>query len=122
MKQNIEIYLADTTPCTRVVLVHGISVTEIFKFWRNLAIPIGMAEYCVKSGRIPPKSEWLAAMYIAPRQETTTQRCSKPSHGQGRTSERCKIWKGGPPEGTAATRGDHSMKMEPQPKKPFAAS
>ena len=21
-----------------------------------------MAEYCVKSGRIPPKSEWLAAM------------------------------------------------------------
>jgi len=23
-----------------------------------------MAEYCVKSGRIPPKSEWLAAMHL----------------------------------------------------------
>src|SRR6218665_2473992 len=23
-----------------------------------------MAEYCVKSGRIPPKSEWLAAMLL----------------------------------------------------------
>jgi len=63
MKQNIEIYLADAAPCTRVVLFHGISVTEFFKFWRNLVIPIGMAEYCVKSGRIPPKSEWLAAMH-----------------------------------------------------------
>ena len=64
MKQNIEIYLADATPCTRVVLVHSISITEFFKFWRNLVIPIGMAEYCVKSGRILPKSEWLAAMRI----------------------------------------------------------
>src|SRR6218665_3678946 len=61
MKQNIEIYLADATPCTRVVL----ALPNFFKFWRNLVIPIGMAEYCVKSGRIPPKSEWLAAMYLA---------------------------------------------------------
>src|SRR6218665_373347 len=64
MKQNIQIYLADAAPCTCVVLFHGISVTEIFKFWRNLVIPIGMAEYCVKGGRIPPKSEWLAAMQM----------------------------------------------------------
>ena len=56
MKQNIEIYFADATLCTRVVLVHGISITEFFKFWRNLVIPIGMAEYCVKSGI------WLTAM------------------------------------------------------------
>src|SRR6218665_362281 len=53
LKQNIEIYLADSTPCTRVALVHGISITNFFKFQRNLVIPIGMAEYCVKSGRIP---------------------------------------------------------------------
>jgi len=55
MKQNIEIYLADATPCTRIVLVHGISVTEFLSFWRNLVIPIGMAEHCVKSRRIPAK-------------------------------------------------------------------
>ena len=30
MKQNIEIYLADAPPYTRVVLVHGISVAEFF--------------------------------------------------------------------------------------------
>src|SRR6218665_3328299 len=30
MKQNIEIYLADAAPCTRVVLVLGISVTDFF--------------------------------------------------------------------------------------------
>jgi len=36
--------------------------------------------------------------------------------------ERCKIWKGGPSEGAAAQRGDHSMLMDPQPKKPFVAS
>ena len=64
MKQNIEIYFADATPCTGVVLVHSISITEFFKFWRNLVIPIRMAEFCVKSGRIPPKLEWLAAMYV----------------------------------------------------------
>jgi len=63
MKQNIEIYFADATPCTRVVLVHGISIIDFFKFWRNLVIPIGKAEYCVESGIIPPKSEWLAAMH-----------------------------------------------------------
>src|SRR6218665_2690750 len=41
--------------------------------------------------------------YIVPLQETTTQRFSQPSHGQRRrTLERCKIWKGGPSEGTAA--------------------
>ena len=63
MKQNIEIYFADATSCTRVVLsIVLASITDFFKFWRNLFIPIGMAEYCVKSGRIPPKSEWLAAM------------------------------------------------------------
>ena len=39
---------------------------------------------------------------IAPLQETTTERCSQPTQGQRRrTSERCKIWKGGPSEGTA---------------------
>ena len=27
-----------------------------------MVIPIGMAEYCVKIGRNPPKLEWLAAM------------------------------------------------------------
>src|SRR6218665_1149613 len=60
--------------------------------------------------------------YIAPLKETITHRRSKPSHGQRRsTSERCKIWKGGPPEGTAAKRGFHSMPMDPQPKKPCAA-
>ena len=59
--------------------------------------------------------------YIAPLQETT-QRRSQPSHGQRRsTSERCKIWKGGPSEGTAAQREDHSMLMDPPPKRPFAA-
>src|SRR6218665_1041604 len=47
--------------------------------------------------------------YIEPLQETTTQRRSKPSHLPRRTSERFKIWKGEPPEGTAAQRGDHSM-------------
>src|SRR6218665_3103011 len=42
--------------------------------------------------------------YIAPLQETTTQRRSQPSHGQKRTSERCKIWKGGPSARNAAQR------------------
>src|SRR6218665_3994321 len=61
--------------------------------------------------------------YIAPLQETrpTTQRCSQPSHGQKRTSERCKIWKGGPSARNADQSGDHSMLMDPQPKRPFAA-
>src|SRR6218665_3577620 len=60
--------------------------------------------------------------YIALLQETTTQRRSQPSHGQKRrTSERCKIWKGGPSGRNAAQRGDHSMLMDPQPKRPFAA-
>src|SRR6218665_2471358 len=60
--------------------------------------------------------------YIAPRQETTTQRRPQPSHGQKRrTSERCKIWKGGPSARNAAQRGDHSMLMDPQSKRPFAA-
>src|SRR6218665_2752877 len=59
--------------------------------------------------------------YIAPLQETTTQRRSQPSHGQKRrTSERCKIWKGGPSARNAAQRGDHSMLMDPQSKRPFA--
>src|SRR6218665_2436431 len=58
--------------------------------------------------------------YIAPLQETTTQRCSQPIHGQKRrTSERCKIWKGGPSARNATQRGDHSMLMDPQPKRAF---
>src|SRR6218665_966052 len=57
--------------------------------------------------------------YIAPLQEPTTQRRSQPSHGQKRrTSERCKIWKGGPSARNVAQRGDHSMLMDPQPKRP----
>jgi len=32
-----------------------------------------------------------------------------------RTSERCKIWKGGPSARNAAQRGVHSMLMDPQP-------
>ena len=52
--------------------------------------------------------------YIAPHQETTTQRRYQPSDRQRRwTWKRCKIWKGGPSEGTAAQRGDHSMLMVP---------
>src|SRR6218665_1427178 len=44
--------------------------------------------------------------YIAYLQETTTQRRSQLSHGlKRRASERCKIWKGGPSEGTAAQMG-----------------
>src|SRR6218665_1576290 len=60
--------------------------------------------------------------YIAPLQGTTTQRRSQPSHGQRRRtseSEKCKIWKGGPPEGKKAQRGDHSMLMDPQSKRPL---
>src|SRR6218665_1017619 len=54
--------------------------------------------------------------YIVPLQETTTQGCSQPSHRQKRrTSERCKIWKGGPSAGNAAQRGVHSILMDPQP-------
>jgi len=57
--------------------------------------------------------------YIALLQETTTL---SPDNGQGRwTSERCKIWKGEPSARNAAQRGDHSMLMDPQPKRPFAA-
>jgi len=45
--------------------------------------------------------------YIGPLPETTTQRRFQPSHGQRRmTSERCKIWKGGPSARNAAQRGD----------------
>jgi len=55
---------SDAMPCTKVDLVHGVTTTRFvnFEFRRNTAIPIGIAEYCLKSGRIPPKSEWLAAM------------------------------------------------------------
>ena len=59
--------------------------------------------------------------YIAPLKETTTQKRSQPSHGQRRTWERCKIWMGGPSEGIAAQREDHSRLMDPRPKRPFAA-
>jgi len=50
----------------KVDLVHGVNLTLVLNFrirW-NTVIPIGMAEYCLKSGRIPPKSEWLAAMLM----------------------------------------------------------
>src|SRR6218665_1092141 len=61
--------------------------------------------------------------YIAPLQETTTQSSSQPSHRQRRrTSERCKIWKCGSPEGTTAQRGDHSMLMDPQLNRPITAN
>jgi len=61
-------------------------------------------------------------IYIEHLKETTTQSRSQPSHGQKRrTWERCKIWKGGPSATNAAQRGDHSMLMDPQPKRPFAA-
>jgi len=59
--------------------------------------------------------------YIAPLQESTTQKRSQPSHGQRRTWERCKIWRDGLSEGTAAQREDHSTLMDPQLKRPFAA-
>ena len=55
---------SDATPRTKLDFVNGITTTLLvnFGFRRNTAIPIGMAEYRLKSGRIPPKSEWLAAM------------------------------------------------------------
>jgi len=55
---------SDATPCTKVDLVHGFTTTRFvnFEFQRNTAIPIRIAEYCLKSGRSSPKSEWLAAM------------------------------------------------------------
>src|SRR6218665_4018783 len=60
--------------------------------------------------------------YIEPLRETTTQRRSQPSHEQKRrTSERCKILKGGSSARNAAQRRDHSMLMDAQPKKPSAA-
>src|SRR6218665_881285 len=44
--------------------------------------------------------------YIAPLQETTTQRRSQPSHGHKRkTSKRCKIWKGGPSARKGRSKG-----------------
>src|SRR6218665_936502 len=53
--------------------------------------------------------------YIAPLQDTTTQRSSQPSHGQRRkTSGKCKIWKGGSSARNAAQWGDHPMPMGPQ--------
>src|SRR6218665_1955728 len=60
--------------------------------------------------------------YIAPLQDTITQRRSQPSHGQRRkTCGKCKIWKGGSSARNAAQHGDHSMLMSPQPKRPSAA-
>ena len=51
--------------------------------------------------------------------EIATQRHSQPSTEQRiRTSKRCKIWKGGQSEGTAAQRGDHAMLMERNRKSP----
>ena len=58
--------------------------------------------------------------YIAPLQDTTTQKRSQPSHGQRRkTWEKCNIWKGGSSARNAAQHGAHSMLMGPQPKRPF---
>ena len=46
---------------------------------------------------VPFIHSFILETYIAPLQDTTTQRSSHPSHGQRRrTSESCKIWKGGP--------------------------
>src|SRR6218665_2692784 len=42
----------------------------------SLVILIGMAEYCLKIGRIPPKSEWLAAMLLCP--FTSCMLCNQP--------------------------------------------
>src|SRR6218665_870822 len=71
---------------------------------------------CVDKLRRFWHNSFILETYIAPLQETTTQRRSQPSHGQKRrTSERCKIWKGGPSARNAAQRGDHSMLMDPQP-------
>jgi len=53
-------------------------------------------------------NSFILQTYIAPPKETTTQICSKPSHSQRRrTSERCKIWKGGTSARIPAQRGDH---------------
>lgn len=52
---------------------------------------------------------------VGPLQVTSTQRCSQPSYSQRRrTSERRKIWKGGPSARNAARRANHSMLMDPQ--------
>ena len=63
--------------------------------------------------------------YIAPLQDTITQRRSQPSHGQRRrTWGRCKICKGRSSANlrNAAQQGDHSSRpMGPPPKRPFAA-
>jgi len=54
--------------------------------------------------------------YIAPLQDTTTQRRSQLSHGQRRrTWGRYKIWKGRSSARNAVRQGDHSMPMGPQP-------
>src|SRR6218665_35110 len=62
--------------------------------------------------------------YIAPLQET--QRRSQPSHGQiRRASERCKTWKGGPPERNAVdcvTRGGLERSNGPGEKSEAAPS
>ena len=60
--------------------------------------------------------------YIAPLQNTTTQRRSHPSHGKKRkTSGKCKMWKGGSSARNAPQLGDLSMLMGGQPKRLFAA-
>src|SRR6218665_1032704 len=61
---------------------------------------------------------FILEIFIANFQEITTQRHFQPSHEQcRRTSEGCKIWKGGPSARNAVHRGDQSMLMDPTPQK-----
>src|SRR6218665_743 len=88
---------------------------------------IAPSHFNSKQGVQPPLRQlfihsFILETYIAPLQETTTQRRSQSSHGQKRrTLERCNIWKGGPSARNAAQRGDHSTLMDPQSKRPFTA-
>src|SRR6218665_309854 len=89
-------------------------IREVYTLYGKCYINIASVALCLFI------HSFILETYIAPLQETTTQRCSQPSHGQRRrTSEICKILKGGPSKGTAAQREDHSMLMDPHPKSPF---
>src|SRR6218665_1603874 len=60
-------------------------------------------------------------LYNASSRDYYSEAIPAQSRTKRRTSERCKIWKGGPSVRNAAQRGDHSMLMDPQPKRLFAA-
>src|SRR6218665_28759 len=66
-----------------------------------MCIQLYIAFWIMSSG-IMFINSFILETYMAPLQETTTQRRSQPSHGQKKTSERCKIWKGGPSARNAA--------------------